>query len=231
VNPWNKNIIYVVMGNTIYISGNRGDSWGSTATIPSGGSTWSFYVSPKDTNVWIAATSGGPDSTGKGVRRSTNRGVTWTTKLRRNFTSYGMPLEMDPDHPDTVIFAAEGTGSGPDGILYMSTDFGGTWDTLAQTSFRSPCDIVIVPGNTNLWYVGDGTTGSGQAQMWRSTNYGHDWTSIFRNSHDCRLAPAEFVRVCDRMEFNKLYKKHELGVDLDQHSGNELDVGYRYSKR
>lgn len=176
VNPKNKDIIYVVMGTTVYMSGDRGDSWTSIGSIAGGGSTWSFYVSPKDTNVWIAATSG---TGGKGVRRSTNRGVSWTVPLLRNFTSYGMPLEMDPDHPDTVIFAAEGTSSGPDGILYKSTDFGATWDTLAQTSFRSPCDIMIVPGNTNLWYVGDGVTGSGQAQMWRSTNYGLTWTSIY----------------------------------------------------
>jgi photosystem II stability/assembly factor-like uncharacterized protein len=178
VNPRNKNIIYVVMGSTVYMSGDRGENWSSTATISTGGSTWSFYVSPNDTNVWIAATSGG----GKGVRRSTNRGVTWTTTLLRNFTSYGMPLEMDPDHPDTVIFAAEGTGSGPDGILYLSKDFGANWDTLSRTSFRSPCDLVIVPGNTNIWYVGDGVTGSGQGQMWRSVDYGKTWTSIYTTS-------------------------------------------------
>jgi photosystem II stability/assembly factor-like uncharacterized protein len=181
VNPWNKNIIYVVMGSTVYASYNRGDSWTSIATITGGGSTWSFYVSPKDTNKWIAATSG---TGGEGVRRTTNHGATWTTTLLRNFTSYGMPLEMDPDHPDTVIFAADGT-SGPNGILYISTNFGATWDTLwqrdgsAYTSFRSPCDVVVVPGNTNLWYVGDGVTGSGNAQMWRSDDYGQSWTSIY----------------------------------------------------
>ena len=179
VNPMNKNIIYVVMGSTVYMSGDRGESWTTTATIAGGGSTWSFYVSPRDTNIWIAATSG---TGGKGVRRTTNHGATWTTPILRNFTSYGMPLESDPDNPETVIFAAEGTGSGPDGILYISRDFGANWDTLAHTSFRSPCDIVIVPGNTNLWYVGDGVTGSGQAQMWRSTDYGHNWTSIYSSN-------------------------------------------------
>jgi photosystem II stability/assembly factor-like uncharacterized protein len=178
VNPWNKNIIYVVMGSTVYMSGDRGENWAPIATISTGGSTWSFYVSPKDTNVWIAATSGG----GKGVRRTTNHGATWTTPLLRNFTSYGMPLELDPEHPDSVIFAAEGTGSGPDGILYLSKNFGATWDTLSRTSFRSPCDIVIVPDSTNLWYVGDGTTGSGQAQMWRSIDYGKTWTSIYASN-------------------------------------------------
>jgi photosystem II stability/assembly factor-like uncharacterized protein len=175
INPWNRNHLYVMMGANVWMSGNRGDNWLQTAAITPSGSTWSFYISPKDTNLWLAATSGG----GKGVRRSTNRGVTWTTTLLRNFTSYGMPLEMDPDHPDTVIFAAEGTSSGPNGLLYISTDFGATWDTLSQTQFRSPCDLVIVPGNSNLWYCGDGTTGSGNGQMWRSTDYGATWTQIY----------------------------------------------------
>jgi photosystem II stability/assembly factor-like uncharacterized protein len=178
VNPWNKNIIYVVMGSAVYRSIDRGETWTQISTISTGGSTWSFYVSSKDTNIWIAATSGG----GKGVRRTTNHGATWTTTLLRNFTSYGMPLEQDPDHPDTVIFAAEGTGSGPDGILYLSKNFGATWDTLARTNFRSPCDVVIVPDSTTLWYVGDGVTGSGQARMWRSTDYGLNWTSIYSTS-------------------------------------------------
>jgi photosystem II stability/assembly factor-like uncharacterized protein len=175
INPWNRNHLYVVMGSTVWMSGNRGETWSQTATISTGGSTWSFYISPRDTNIWIAATSGG----GKGVRRSTNRGQTWTTTLLRNFTSYGMPLEMDPDHPDTVIFAAEGTGSGPDGILYISRNFGATWDTLSRTQFRSPCDLVIVPGNTNIWYCGDGTTGSGNGRMWLSQDYGTSWNSIY----------------------------------------------------
>ncbi len=178
VNPLNKNYIYQVGGNTVYMSADRGDTWVQTATISGASSTWSFYVSPKDTNIWLAATSGG----GKGVKRSTNRGVTWTTTISRNFTSYGMPLEMDPDHPDTVLFAAEGTSSGPDGVVYISQNFGATWDTLAKTSFRSPCDIVIVPDSTNIIYVGDGTTGSGLGQMWRSTNYGRNWVSIYTNA-------------------------------------------------
>lgn len=178
VNPVNKNYIYQVGGNTVYMSADRGDTWVQTATISGASSTWSFYISPKDTNLWIAATSGG----GKGVKRSTNRGLTWTTTISRNFTSYGMPLEMDPDHPDTVLFAAEGTGSGPDGVVYISQNFGATWDTLSKTSFRSPCDILIVPDSTNIVYVGDGTTGSGLGQMWRSTNSGRNWTSIYSNA-------------------------------------------------
>ncbi len=179
IDPFNKNRIFMAGGNVIYVSIDRGETWSTAAgKSAGGGSQWSLLISPADSNIWLAATSGSP----KGVKRSTNAGVTWTSVLARNFTSYGMPLEIDPDSPENVIFAAEGTGSGPDGVLYHSRDFGATWDTLAQTSFRSPCDIAIVPGNSSLWYVGDGTTGTGNAQMCRSTDYGTSWTSIYSST-------------------------------------------------
>jgi photosystem II stability/assembly factor-like uncharacterized protein len=175
INPWNRDRIYVVMSSgTVYMSGDRGETWVQTATVTGGGSTWSFYISPKDTNLWVVANSGG----GKSVKRSTNRGVTWTTTLTKNFTGYGMPLEMDPEHPDTLIFAEEKPSTG-DAVLFISSNFGATWDTLARPNFRSPCDLVIVPDNPSLWYCGDGVTGSGQAIMWRSVNYGKTWTSIY----------------------------------------------------
>jgi photosystem II stability/assembly factor-like uncharacterized protein len=176
INPWNKDRIYVVTGSTVRMSADRGETWSVTGTIGGGGSTHSFYISPKDTNKWVAAITG-PDR----VVYSTNRGASWTTTITRNFTSYGMPLEMDPDHPDTLLFAPDGT-SGANGVVYRSTKFGLTWDTLATTTFRSPCDVLIVPDSTNIVYVGDGVTGSGSAQMWRSTDGGATWAPIYSTS-------------------------------------------------
>ncbi|MDH4071101.1 MAG: choice-of-anchor D domain-containing protein, partial [Ignavibacteria bacterium] len=174
VNPWNKDHIYAALGRFVYMSGDRGENWVQTANISSGsGSTHSFYISPKDTNLWVAAFTGGGDH----IRRSTDRGVTWTSTIVRNFTSYGMPLERDPNNPDTLLFAADAVGS--DGVLYRSFDFGATWDTLSVSSLRSPCDIVIVPDSNSIVYVGDGITGSGSGQMWRSEDYGKTFTMIY----------------------------------------------------
>jgi len=87
---------------------------------------------------------------------------------------------MDPDHPDTLIFAADGTGgSGADGVVYRSVDFGATWDTLAKTMLRSPCDIVVLPDSSHIIYVADGVTGSGSGKMWRSSDSGKNWTQIY----------------------------------------------------
>ncbi|MFN0157183.1 MAG: VPS10 domain-containing protein [Bacteroidota bacterium] len=175
MDPWNKDRLFAVFGSRVYVSTNRGDNWTIKDTIPGDGLTHSFYVSPKDSNLWVAANDGSPE----GIKRTTNAGATWTTTIAKAFTSYGMPLEMNPDKPDTLLFAADGSGgSGANGRVYRSTNFGLTWDTLAITSFRSPCDVIIVPDSNNIVYVGDGVTGSGLGRFWKSTTDGTTWTLI-----------------------------------------------------
>ena len=150
INPFDRNIVYCVLGTSGYASYNRGETWLQIATMPSGGTKVnSFYVSPKDSNLWAAA-YGAPDR----IVRTTNRGASWTSTITINFTEYGMPLEMDGSHPDTLLFGPE------DGKLWGSTNFGLTWDSLSIPGFRSPCDIVIVRDNPSVVLVGDGVTGS-----------------------------------------------------------------------
>ncbi|MBI5474734.1 MAG: choice-of-anchor D domain-containing protein [Ignavibacteriae bacterium] len=161
ISPLNKNIIYCGLGNRVFVSYDRGETWAQTATLPTGTKVNSFYVSPKDTNLWVAA-YGTPDR----IIRSTDRGVTWTATITRDFSEYGMPLEMDGSHPDTLYFGPE------DGKLYQSKDFGLTWTEISNPAFRSPCDIVVVRDNPDVIWVGDGVTGSGQGQMFRSRDGG-----------------------------------------------------------
>jgi photosystem II stability/assembly factor-like uncharacterized protein len=167
INSFDKKTIYVVLGARVYISRDIGETWTQIATIPNGSKTNSFYVSPFDTNIFVAA-FGSPDV----ITRSTNRGSTWTTTLARAFTEYGMPLEMDPNDPNTLYFGPE------DSYLYKSTDFGATWDTLSRPMFRSPCDLVVVYEKPNVMYCGDGVTGSGNGQIFHSGDGGRTWDLI-----------------------------------------------------
>jgi photosystem II stability/assembly factor-like uncharacterized protein len=168
LHPTNRDEIFLGAGNQVYRSLDRGDSWTSISTFP-GGSCHSFYVSPKDTNLMLASCG----SSGGNVYRSTNYGVSWTSTFTGTLTSYGMPLEMDQNHPDTVYL-------GPDNAAFKrSTDFGATWTNISGTfTFRSPCDFIIQYGNSNIMYCGDGTTGSGSGQLYKSTNAGVNWTLI-----------------------------------------------------
>jgi photosystem II stability/assembly factor-like uncharacterized protein len=176
INPQNKNTIFIMMGNTVKVSYNRGQSWQTVGTNPP--SPWtaschSFFVNALDTNIWIAAKG----SSGGYIIKTTNYGATWYSVLGPiNITSYGMPLEDDPNSPNTVYL-------GPDNQpLRVSTNYGETWTNLSggETGgiFRSPCDIVIQFENPNVIFVGDGVTGSGNAKFWKSTNGGMNWALI-----------------------------------------------------
>lgn len=166
LSPWEKNKIYCALGNRIFMSTDLGETWVQTSTIAStSGSTHSFYISPKDTNLYVAAFTGGGDH----IRRSTNRGQTWTTTISRAFSSFGMPLEMDGSNPDTLYFAPE------DGQLYRSTDFGATWTSISSPGFTSPCDFVVVRDSANILWCGD----SGPSRISRSTDAGLTWTLVY----------------------------------------------------
>src|SRR6185503_12856108 len=61
--------------------------------------------------------------------------------------------------------------------LYRSVNFGQTWDSLGTKVFRSPCDLIVVPeSDSSLILVGDGITGAGLNDLWRSTDGGLNFT-------------------------------------------------------
>jgi len=164
-----NNTIFCVLGLNLYRSTDRGETWVQTGTISGGGSkTNAFYVHPNDDNLMVVAV-GAPDR----IMRSTNGGATWTQTLAVDFTEYGVPLELNVNNLDKMLFGPEDTH------LYSSNDFGATWTILSTPSFRSPCDIQIVPDNDNFIWVGDGVTGSGVGQMFRSTNGGLTFQLIY----------------------------------------------------
>lgn len=168
-NPKDRRILYCLLGRVLYRSGDDGETW---STVNSGiagvDRTNAFVISPKDTSLMLAAvvTSGGA----RQVIRSTDGGLNWTTKLTHAFGEYGIPLEVHPDRPDTVYFG------GDSDTLYRSLDFGNTWAKFGGTTFRSPCDLVVLPDSANIIQVGDGITGSGIGDLWVSTDGGVSFT-------------------------------------------------------
>lgn len=167
--PTDRNAVFVVYGSTVYISRNRGENWTTVGTVSGGGSAHSFYVSPLDTNIWMCAITGSTDR----VTRSTNYGATWTTIISKNFSNYGQPLEMDQNNPSTYYFAPDNGG------FYRSTDNGASFTEISNNyPFRSPCDILVMWDSSNVVFVGDGITGSGQAVIYKSVNGGANWTAV-----------------------------------------------------
>ncbi len=166
--PYDPNTVFCGYGNRVYVSRNRGENWTQIAQATGMGTNMhSFYVSPLDTNVWVAAITGSPDR----VIKTTNYGANWTISYQQNFSNYGQPLEMDQNNPSVFYFAPDGGG------FYKSTDNGSTFTEISGNyPFRSPCDILVMWDSSNVIFVGDGVTGSGQAKIFKSVNGGINWT-------------------------------------------------------
>ncbi|MBS1492179.1 MAG: T9SS type A sorting domain-containing protein [Bacteroidetes bacterium] len=178
LHPNNRDAIFVCYGRTIYRSFNRGENWTQIATIPNtlitSNSTHSFYVSPLDTSVFIAACESAPNDR---VIRSTDYGTTWSVILNSNFTSYGTPLEIDHVNPAIFYYAPDGGG------FYKSTNSGATFTEISGIyPFRSPCDISVSWEEPNVIILADGVTSAAQpADLFKSTNGGVNWVKVFTN--------------------------------------------------
>ncbi|MBS1518503.1 MAG: hypothetical protein JSS91_10500 [Bacteroidetes bacterium] len=175
--PTDRNTMFCVNGSTVSVSRDRGETWTNISSITGGGSAHSFYVSPLDTNIWVCAITSSPDR----VTKTTNYGATWTTSVSLNFSNYGQPLEMDQNDPHIFYYAPDNDG------FYKSTDIGSTFTKISTTinggvggtAFRSPCDIITMWDSSNVIYVGDGVTGSGNAQIFKSTDGGKVWNLMY----------------------------------------------------
>jgi len=164
--PKVRDTYFVVYGNKVYVSRNKGDSWVQIATISIGTRAHSFYVSALDSNVWMAAIESTPDK----VVRSTDYGATWNTILSYNFSSYGQPLEMDQNNPGTYYYAPDGVSTG----FFKSTDDGATFTNInTNNPFTSACDIICEWDNSNTIFVGDDG-----ADIYKSTTNGTSWNLV-----------------------------------------------------
>ena len=169
MHPTDRNSAFVVYGNKVYVSRDKAETWTQIATVGIGSRAHSFYVSPVDTNIWLAAMENSPDC----VVRTTNYGATWTNIIARDFSTYGQPLEMDQNDPHNFYFApSNGSGNG----VFKSTDVGATFTLVApynNSSISQPCDLIIRWDHPDEIYMGDDG-----ADIWKSTNGALTWTQV-----------------------------------------------------
>jgi len=169
LHPFNKNTIFIAMGNRVYRSLDRGDTWSQVATISPGSRAHTFFISQVDTNYMIASMD---ESAGR-VVRSTNYGQTWSVVWGPGaLTSYGMPMQLDWNTPNLVYLNPDNSQ------LLKSSDFGLNWNFASAQVFRSPDEIEIPFESPNVIYIGDGITGVGNAELFRTTNAGLNWVLI-----------------------------------------------------
>lgn len=168
--PKDRNSMFVVYGNKVYVSRDRSETWTQIATIGIGTRAHSFYVSPVDTNIWMAAMESSPDC----VVRSTDYGATWTNIIAYDFSTYGQPLEMDQNNPSTFYYAPSNNGSTTG--LFKSTNDGANFNLVSlynQSNINQPCDVIVMWDSSNVIYLGD--DGS---DIWKSTDSGNTWALV-----------------------------------------------------
>ncbi len=220
LHPTDRNTVFIAFGNKVYRSRNKGEDWSVIGnSIPTGNTPHSFYVSPLDTNIWLVATETMPDDQ---IYRTTNYGQTWTSVLTRNFSNYGQPLEMDQNNPGIFYFAPDNGG------FYKSTDNGATFlEVSGNYPFRSPCDILVMWDSSNVVFVGDGITGSGQAKLYKSVNAGANWTLVHTaaSSEIPSMSNTVFdksIMWCTEWSGNNIYKSTNYGDNWSLHHANSF---------
>ncbi len=211
-NPFKKDVVYTLLAQKIYRSSNAGDTWSNIITMPFQ-CTYSQYfaISPKDTNKMIAILAN-PTR----MYYTSNYGANWITSFSNFILGPGIPIEVDPNHPDTIYF-------GSSNAFFRSTDFGLNWTELSLLN-ESKCDIEVSYGNSNIITMAvahlpiiykstnsgvnftivnySGVDGESPAMctnpfmpneiyhlffytnaamdgIWKSTNYGTNWTKLY----------------------------------------------------
>src|ERR1700752_1839483 len=117
----------------------------------SGGRIHDLQVDPKNPAVlYVGAATGR-------IRKSTNKGVTWTPIFERQGDNTFGALAIFPGDPN-IVWAGTGENNNRQssswgGGVYRSTDGGSTWSYLGLHETRSIGRIVLDPNDPNVAYV------------------------------------------------------------------------------
>ncbi|MDX2173359.1 MAG: T9SS type A sorting domain-containing protein [Bacteroidota bacterium] len=180
VDPTNPNIMYLATGDGyagdtpslgIYKSTDGGTTWvatGLTYAVSSNGSIRKLIINPTNTQILLAATSGG-------VYRTINGGTNWTQVA--TFNAYD--LDFKPGDPTTVY--ATGTS------FYLSTNSGASFTAISSgisTTGVIRKNLAVTAADPNYVYVVSASnSGFGLEGVYRSINSGTSF-SLMANSPD-----------------------------------------------
>ena len=130
-------------------------------------------------------------SSGDGVYRSVNGGLTWT-HLGLAATRHISSVRVDPTDSDVAYVAALGHAHGPNPErgVYRTRDGGASWElVLHRGEDAGAADLCIDPRNPRIlyatlwqgrrlpWHLDSGGPGSG---LWRSADGGDTWEDLSR---------------------------------------------------
>lgn len=190
-----KNTFYFgATGGGVWKTTDAGTTWKNISDKYFGSSIGAVAVAPSDEGVLYVGegenTMRGNVSEGLGgVWRSADAGRTWKN-IGLKDGRHIIRLVVHPRDPNTVWAGVMGHLFGPNQErgVYKTTDGGKTWKrTLFVNNQTGVSDLVMEPGNPDVWYAGtwrlirtpysmeSGGEGSG---LWKSTDGGETWKNI-----------------------------------------------------
>jgi len=191
----NKNIFYFgATGGGVWKTTDGGNNWNNVSDKFFGSSIGAVAVAPSDETI-VYAGEGENSMRGNvseglgGIWRSDDGGKSWKN-IGLKDSRHIIRIVVHPKNPDIVWVATMGHLFGPNEErgVYKTTDGGKTWKRTLFVNNQTGCsDLVMEPGNTNVFYAGtwrllrtpysleSGGQGSG---LWKSTDGGETWTNI-----------------------------------------------------
>lgn len=144
-----NNTVYVCTNSSVYSSTNQGETWVLKKNV--GNFTYSIVISPG--NVIAVASY-------KGIFCSTDDGISWTQKLDSIWVTQLY-------YVDNYFFAVSLTKG-----VYRSSDSGMTWQLIhdGRTGNYIMTSLACKESGTLLF--------NSQEKLYKTTNYGDDWTLI-----------------------------------------------------
>ncbi len=178
--PRNADRVFFARGQTLWLSEDRGATWRAVFDIPTveAGSRYisSLLVSALDGTIWVTTTrpvNQGFATSGFGVHRSTDGGVSWTfTAVDDRFLIVWEPAEDPVD--GTLYWVAE-IADHPqpyDPPWYRSVDRGRSWEAMTKAVNWHATSTIVDPASEDVYVLSEGPG------PFRSTDHGASWEHL-----------------------------------------------------
>lgn len=170
-------------GAGIFVSTDSGATWSLVPNTSQWFAVVALSADPGHGGTLLAAVDDGPNSTNSGIWQmtTTNGMVAWTQVV----TGYGagrqVAFEKDGQHAVAATVTAGGTAT-----VFVSDDWGATF-TPELSAQNSEVALACSPNDTSIVYANFG--GTGQAELFKSTNSGHDYTPVSFSDGTCGQHP------------------------------------------
>ena len=146
INPKNTNTIWIISGNQIYKSDDRGNNWQSfEEELKNAGSSrelTSLAIDRSNSNYVYIGSS-------QGIFKTNNGGSSWS-KVNIITPPQVVPISDIAVHPNNSLIIYYAAGS----VLYKSIDGGTTWTIHNLKSGKTIKKILLDPNNPEIIYLG-----------------------------------------------------------------------------